>query len=93
MRRNIQIVVRIPSVFHLFCKRGENTMEILQATGISKRYRGSAAWALKDANLVIRSGDVFGLVGENGAGKTTLLRVLLGLRRRPLRRHALQAAR
>lgn len=30
-------------------------------------------------NLVIRDGEIFGLVGNNGAGKTTLLRLMLDL--------------
>lgn len=34
---------------------------------------------LKDANLQIGDGDVFGLIGINGAGKSTLLRLLSGV--------------
>jgi len=34
---------------------------------------------LHDVNLAIRTGEVYGLVGENGAGKTTLLRIIAGL--------------
>jgi len=33
-------------------------------------------WALKDVNLDIRQGEVFGFVGVNGAGKSTLLKVV-----------------
>jgi ABC-2 type transport system ATP-binding protein len=37
--------------------------------------------ALKDVNIVVPSGCVFGLIGENGAGKTTLIRHIMGLLR------------
>ncbi len=35
--------------------------------------------ALKDINLQIPTGEIFGYLGSNGAGKTTTIRILLGL--------------
>ena len=49
---------------------------IVTTENLSKYY-GSFC-ALKDCNLNVESGEVFGLLGPNGAGKTTLLRTLLG---------------
>src|SRR5215468_10082738 len=34
--------------------------------------------AVKDLNLQVRAGEVFGFLGPNGAGKTTTMNVLLG---------------
>lgn len=34
---------------------------------------------LKDINLHVKKGSIFGLIGENGAGKTTLIRCLTGI--------------
>jgi len=34
---------------------------------------------LRDLNLAINQGDIFGFLGPNGAGKTTTIRIALGL--------------
>ena len=41
--------------------------------------RGNPTVAVRDLDLRIESGEIFGLVGESGAGKTTLARSLLRL--------------
>ncbi len=34
---------------------------------------------LKNVNMEVKKGDIYGLIGKNGAGKTTLFKVILGL--------------
>ena len=50
---------------------------ILQTKNVSKRYKSK--WVLRDVNMNIQRGDVYGFVGENGSGKTTIIRLITGL--------------
>lgn len=50
---------------------------IIETKQLCKQY-GEVA-AVRDLNLTIRQGEVFGLLGPNGAGKTTTTLMLLGL--------------
>ncbi len=51
----------------------------IELRGVSFRYPGKPAWALRNVNLVLSPGEKLGLVGENGAGKSTLVKLLLRL--------------
>jgi len=44
---------------------------------LSKKYRGSDVYALKDLSLEVQSGEVYGFLGPNGAGKSTTIKLLL----------------
>ncbi len=50
---------------------------IIHLANIEKSY--GKHQVLKNVNLDVKKGDIFGLVGKNGAGKTTIFKVLLGL--------------
>jgi ABC-type multidrug transport system ATPase subunit len=50
---------------------------LVETRGLGKRY-GSIT-AVRDLNISVRRGEVYGFLGPNGAGKTTTLRMLLGL--------------
>jgi ABC-2 type transport system ATP-binding protein len=52
---------------------------MIQIKGLSKRYEGSVNHAVKEINLKISDGEIFGLLGPNGAGKTTLISMLCSL--------------
>ncbi len=55
----------------------------LEATGLTKTYRGTggqaAKLALDHVDLKIPRGSLFGLLGPNGAGKSTFINILAGL--------------
>ncbi|WP_459502894.1 ABC transporter ATP-binding protein [Bacillus sp. C1] len=52
-------------------------MEILQAKGISKVYKGKVPYkALADIDLSIQEGEFVGIMGPSGSGKTTLLNMV-----------------
>jgi len=51
---------------------------IISIRGLSKTY-ASGFRALKEINLEIRQGEIFGLLGPNGAGKTTLINIICGI--------------
>lgn len=50
---------------------------VLETCHLSKRYKNQ--WALKDVNMHVSKGDIYGFVGENGSGKTTVIRLVTGL--------------
>ncbi len=54
-------------------------MDVVATAGLTKCYGASAA--LRDLDLHVPAGRLFGFLGPNGAGKTTTLRLLLGLMR------------
>lgn len=49
---------------------------VIETRHIQKKY-GKVA-ALKDVNLHLKRGSIYGLIGDNGAGKSTLLKVIAG---------------
>jgi ABC-2 type transport system ATP-binding protein len=50
---------------------------VLKTKGLSKRF--GRRWAVKDLNLEVHRGDIFGFLGPNGAGKSTTIRMILTL--------------
>jgi iron complex transport system ATP-binding protein len=52
---------------------------ILNARGLTVRYRGTGKAALSEVDLSLTRGELVAVVGPNGSGKTTLLRVCTGV--------------
>ncbi|WP_442485637.1 ABC transporter ATP-binding protein [Aeoliella sp. SH292] len=50
---------------------------MIEIRGLTKKY--GELFAIKDINLELSKGDVFGFIGPNGAGKTTTMRILATL--------------
>ena len=50
---------------------------VLETFRLSKRYKNQ--WAVKEVDMHISQGDIYGFVGENGSGKTTIIRLITGL--------------
>lgn len=52
-------------------------MHAIQAQGLTRLYANGRG--IRDVNLTVAEGEVFGFLGPNGAGKTTFIRTLMGL--------------
>jgi ABC-2 type transport system ATP-binding protein len=50
---------------------------VLKTNQLSKQYKQQ--WALRQVNLAIPKGAIYGFIGQNGAGKSTMIRVAAGL--------------
>lgn len=56
---------------------GKGNDTILRTVGLTKRF--GKLEAVKDLNIELRRGEVFGFLGPNGAGKSTTVAMILGL--------------
>ncbi len=54
---------------------------VINVKNLNKTY-ANGFQALKNINLEIHRGEIFGLLGPNGAGKTTLINIIAGLTRK-----------
>ena len=52
---------------------------ILSGRGLTKRFGGLVA--VRDVDVDVQAGEIFGLIGPNGAGKSTLFRLIAGIMR------------
>ena len=52
-------------------------MNIISIKNLIKYYSGHSVLAVKDLNLEVKKGEIFGFLGPNGAGKTTTIRCMM----------------
>lgn len=58
-------------------KLGPASIPLIETSGLSKVF--GPVQALRDLNLRVMPGEIYGLLGPNGAGKTTTIKTILGL--------------
>jgi len=56
----------------------ENTNKLI-LKNFTKRYGNSDVYAVKDADLEVCGGQIFGFLGPNGAGKSTIIKSIVGI--------------
>ena len=54
---------------------GKKMIELKNITKIFHVQKGDIT-ACKDVNLIIKKGEIFGVIGYSGAGKSTLVRII-----------------
>ncbi len=52
---------------------------MLEIVGLTKRYKNSNFYSVKNLNLTLNEGEIFGFLGKNGAGKSTTIKCLTGI--------------
>lgn len=52
---------------------------MIEISNLSKKYKNTDEVAVRNLNLTIKQGEIYGLLGPNGAGKTTLISMLTSL--------------
>lgn len=54
-------------------------MDVIKTNNLTKYYLHGKVLGVKELDLEVKEGEIFGFIGPNGAGKTTTIRLLLDL--------------
>ena len=54
----------------------EGSIYMIEVKGLSKKF--DSGYVLKDIDLQIEDGEIYGIIGANGSGKSTFLNILNG---------------
>ena len=57
----------------------KNVGVVYKLEHFSKKYAFNKIYAVKDANLEVHGGEIFGFLGPNGAGKSTIIKSTVGI--------------
>jgi ABC-2 type transport system ATP-binding protein len=71
--------VSLALIVSFLCSLLEASLLTITPSTIRSAEDRGARWAVRDLDLTVPKGAVYGFLGRNGAGKTTTLRMLLGL--------------
>ena len=52
---------------------------MLKITNLSKKYKNNDKYSVRNLNLTINEGEIFGFLGKNGAGKSTTIKSMTGI--------------
>jgi len=78
VRRNPELAIRLEDVAVRYRVPQERygTLKEYIIRLLQRRVNHREFWALRGINVMVRRGEVFGIIGRNGAGKSTLLKVV-----------------
>jgi len=68
--------IELPAIEHPAIELPAIELPAIELRGIEKRF--GAVQACRGVDLVVRRGEIHGIIGENGAGKSTLMAILHG---------------
>jgi D-methionine transport system ATP-binding protein len=69
-------IVNLRGLIYKIFKKVVNRMIELKNINVEFKLKGDKVHAVKNVNLTVNKGEVFGIVGLSGAGKSTLVRVI-----------------
>lgn len=52
---------------------------MLEITNLSKQYKNNTEFSIRDVNIKVEGGEIFGFLGPNGAGKSTTIKCVTGI--------------